>query len=169
MERTDLTAEEFLWSAREAKAEVRRRHLRVQELEARCSSITAKMSGMPGGGGDRHSLEQVYILLSEERTRELDAIREEQAKYHEVEDLINSLPEQQHRVVLRLRYLRGLKWNRVQREMERENWYFCDRQLYRINDDALVAVERALREGVTRRALYTEAASEFLHRAPDQA
>lgn len=169
MERTDLTAEQFLWSAREAKAEVRRRHLRVQELEARCSSITAKMSGMPGGGGDRHSLEQAYILLAEEREAELAAIREEMRRYHEVEDVISSLQKPEHRAVLRLRYLRGLKWDSVQREMERDHLFFCDRHAYRLRDDALEAVERVLREGVIAHALHPEAAPEVLYRAPDQA
>ena len=163
-------AEQYLLRAKEARAESRRRHLRVQELDARCKSITAKMNGMPGGGGDRHSLEQAYIALAEERDAELEAIKEENRKYHEVEDLINEVSEPERRAVLRHRYLRGLRWSRVEYEMMRDGWYYCDRQLFRLRDAALDEVAEILqRKGELPSAVHTEAASEVLHRPADEA
>lgn len=153
----------YLWGAREAKAEVRRRHLRVQELEARCTSITAKMNGMPGGGGDRHSLEQAYLALSAERDAELEAIREENRKYHEIEERIGGLSCPEYRAVLRHRYLRGLRWAVVQREMARDKFFFCDRELYRIHGEALDEMRRVLQEGGVELEVPAEATPELLH------
>ena len=163
-------AEQYLLQAKEARAESRRRHLRVQELDARCKSITAKMNGMPGGGGDRHSLEQAYIALAEERSAELESIKEENRKYHEVEDLINEVSKPERRAVLRLRYLRGLGWVRIETEMMRDGWYYCDRHLFRLRDAALDEVAEILqRKGEMPSAVHAEAASEVLHRPADEA
>ena len=163
-------AEQYLLQAKEARAESRRRHLRVQELDARCKSITAKMNGMPGGGGDRHSLEQAYIALAEERTAELEAIKEENRKYHEVEDLINEVSKPERRAVLRLRYLRGLGWVRIETEMMRDGWYYCDRHLFRLRDAALEEVAELLRgKGVLPNDVPAKTAPELLHRPADEA
>ena len=162
-------ASQFLWSAQEARAETRRRHLRVQELEARCASITAKMNGMPGGGGDRHSLEQAYIALAEERDIELQAIRDEQRKYHEVEDAIAQLSSPEQRAVLRHRYLRGISWNSIPREMARDNYHYSDRHIYRFHEDALYEIYAMLSKGVMANEIPAEAAPELLHRPADEA
>lgn len=154
---------QYLWGAREAKAEVRRRRLRVHELEARCTSITAKMNGMPGGGGDRHSLEQAYIALAAERDAELAAILEEQRKYHEIEDLINGLSCSEYRAVLRHRYLRGLNWVKVQQEMYRDGFYYADSSVFRLHGEALNEMRRVLREGGVAFEVPTETAPELLH------
>ena len=159
----------YLWGAREALAETRRRHLRVQELEARCTAITAKMNGMPGGGGDRHSLEQAYIALAAERELELAAIREEHRKYHEIEACIAELSKREHRTVLRLRYLRGLDWGPIQREMARDGLYYSDRHVYRFHEDGLRELLQTVWKGVLPDAVPTEAAPELLHRPADQA
>ena len=160
---------QYLWGARDAVAETRRRHLRVQELEARCTTITAKMNGMPGGGGDRHSLEQAYLALAEERVAELEAIKEETRKHHDIERLINSLPTLEHRAVLRHRYLRGLDWDAVQREMARDRIVYCDRQIFRLHGEALNEVRRILKEGGANSGVPTETSSEVLHRPTDRA
>lgn len=160
---------QYLWGAREAKAEVRRRHLRVLELEARCTTMTAKMNGMPGGGGDRHSLEQAYLALSTERDAELEAIKAENRKYHEIENLIGGLSCHEHRVVLRHRYLRGLSWDGVQREMARDKMNYASSSVFRIHGEALNEVRRVLQEGGVAFEVPAETASELLHRPADQA
>lgn len=169
MARKNNAVSQYLWGAREAKAEARRRHLRVQELEARCTAITAKMNGMPGGGGDRHSLEQAYIALAAERDAELAAIREENRKYHEIENLIGGLSCGEYRAVLRHRYLRGLSWVKIQHELERDGYYYCDREIYRKHGEALREMRRLMREGGVAFEVPAETAPELLHRPADQA
>lgn len=117
----------YLWSAREAKAEVHRRHLRVRELEARCAVLT----------GQGQAPEQARRDLMAERERELEAIREENRKYREVEEAIGRLSRSECRVALRLRYLRGLRWRTVQQEMERAGYYYSDREIFRLHGEAL--------------------------------
>lgn len=121
---------QYLWSAREAKAEIHRRHLRVRELEARCNAVTA-------GRREDSTLEQTRLVLAAEREGELEAIREENRRYHEIEDAIGRLSRGEYRVVLRLRYLRGLRWRNVQQQMERAGYYYSDREIYRLHGEAL--------------------------------
>lgn len=135
---------QLLDSAQEAKREARRHHLRAQELSARCAVLSAKSSGLPRGGGK--GLEMTWAALCDERDLELRAIEVENAKYHQVERLIDTLPGRTHREVLRYRYLRGMGWARVQREMSRDGLCYSDRQLFRLHGEALEELRRTLKE-----------------------
>lgn len=157
---------QYLCSARAAKAEYRRKLRRVEELKSQCESMTAHLGGTGGGGGSPHGPEGLWALLADEITRMRDAAEEELRRYSEVESFIDRLPAAEHRLLLKFRYLDGMKWGRVWREMQKHKFYYSERQLYRKRDAALAEaglLYRSMREGGVLDGVYPEAASEILH------
>lgn len=127
----------FLESATEAKLEARRRSRRVAQLESQCTRTTQRMSGMPSGGSG--GAEAMWIALAEERAQEYEAIQKELARHHEVEAFIGRLECLEQKAVLRLRYLEGFNWVKVQQQLYRDGIFYSERQIYRIHGQALQA------------------------------
>lgn len=127
----------FLESAMEAKLEARRRSRRVARLESQCTRMTQRMSGMPFGGGA--GAESTWIALAEERALECEAVKNELAKHHEVECFIGRLESVEHKTVLRLRYLEGFNWVKVQQQLYKDGISYSERHIYRIHGQALQA------------------------------
>ena len=127
---------EFLRSALEAKLEAKRRSRRVKELESRCTKMTAAPdSGACGGGNaDREAL---WALLADERSKEETALHEELSQYKDVEDFIARLDDPVHRAILRLRYLEGLGWVKLQQQLYRDGVYYSERHITRLHGAAL--------------------------------
>lgn len=128
---------EFLNSATEAKLEIMRHRMRAEELECRCTKVTASMSGMPGGGNS--DAQQLWATLADERTKEREAEKRETETYRQVEEFINKLPNSDHRAVLRLRYLNGMGWVNVQMKLYEAGIFYSERHIYRLHGDALEA------------------------------
>lgn len=94
----------FLESVRHSRLEQERLRLRIAELEARCTKITASISGVPGGGGS--DIQRQYAALADERTRLTAELDKELAATARVEDWIKSLRcDQVLRDVLLYRYI----------------------------------------------------------------
>lgn len=127
---------EFLESVRDARFEVRRSEIKLEELEAQSTSITARMTGMPGGGGDVHK-DHALIALAMARSALEITRAEAEAKVREVEWFINLLPDVRHRAVLTFYYVHLFKWPRVVEELEKCGMYYSDRHIFRLHGDAL--------------------------------
>jgi DNA-directed RNA polymerase specialized sigma24 family protein len=128
---------EFLYSAIEARIDVKRHKRRVQELDAQCARLTANMSGMPRGGGDDHSHEAMWNALADAREQELLAMKRAEEQKQTVDLFITHIPKSQHRSVLKLRYVEGMSWTRMQFALCDEGVYYSDRHIRRIHDKAL--------------------------------
>ena len=129
----------FLESVKEARFEQHRCHRKMLELDAQCQSITAQMSGMPGGGsGDKHR-DALWAALSDQREAYRDKYLLAKKREQEVEKFISGLPNPVHRAVLSLHYVDLMTWPYVTKELERCGIYYSERQIFRLHGDALQA------------------------------
>ena len=137
----------FLDSVREARFNEARCRRKLQEMDAQCRSITAQMTGMPGGGSADPHKDGAWAALADQAAllRELydqaALLRElyDQAVRREtdVERFISRLEKDTHRILLRLKYVDLLTWNCVQERMQENGIYYSERQIYRIHGEAL--------------------------------
>ena len=128
----------FLESVRDARFEQRRCELRLEQIEAQCTSVTARITGAPGGGGDVHK-DGPLVNLAQTRQDLMAAYDDEQRRGKEVENFIKLLPDVRHRAVLSLHYVNLLKWPRVVEEMEKCGLYYSERHIHRLHGQALQA------------------------------
>lgn len=138
METRHDPARAFLESVREARFDEARCLERIALAEARCTQITAQISGAPGGHGDQHK-DGPNAALSDLRSLLQSIYRESVRREIEVETFINSLELDIHRIILRLKYIDLLHWPQVQRKLEDRGIYYSERQIYRYHGDALQA------------------------------
>ena len=138
---------DFLRSAVESRLDIKRHRRRMALLESQCTRVTASLSGMPGGGGDVHSKESLWATLADAREEEERLIRAEIEQHKSVELFIRYIPNPMHRSLLRLRYLEGMSWTRLQFALCDEGIYYSDRHLRRIHDAALASAEELWRNG----------------------
>lgn len=113
---------------------------RVIELEALATHITATLSPTAGvsGSGESHRLEGVACRIAA-------AKQEYAARTHgaldallAIESAISAVPDARYRRLLRLRYIDGLQWSDVARELH------CSRSgVFQHREDALLAIPEA--------------------------
>lgn len=127
---------DFLRSVKDARFYQRRCELKLEQLDAQCTSVTAKLTGEPTGGGDVHK-DGPLVSLAQARIDLRSAYLKAEQKEKEVEDFISLLPDVRHRAVLTLYYVTLLKWPRVVEEMEKCGLYYSERQVFRLHGDAL--------------------------------
>lgn len=125
----------FLESAIEAKIDAARLKRRVTELESRCQKMTAQMKANPGGG--KSDIQELWALLADEVEREKAAQRAALEQYHTVEAFITRLSKPTHRAILKLRYLGGLGWVKVQQELYKQGIFYSERHISRLHNYAL--------------------------------
>lgn len=130
---------DFLRSVTECRLEIKRLKSRVAELDSQSKKSTPSPGGTPGGGGDTHGHESLWAALADARDRaeQVAVKREEQIKAVEV--FISKIPDTRHRTILRLKYLKGLNWTRMQFALREEGVYYSDRHLRRMHGKALAS------------------------------
>lgn len=131
-------AREFLESVKDARFVQRRCERKLEELDSRCTAMTARITGVPGGGGDVHK-DDALIALAQTRAELKEAQALASLREREVERFINGLPDVRHRVILTLYYVDLLTWPRVVEEMGKCGLYYSERHVFRIHGEALQA------------------------------
>ncbi len=122
---------EYLRSYRKALRREERILDEIQELRMNKMFPSAVNDGMPRGS-ERSDLSN-YIAKLDEMIEELKNERLERAKLRQrIERDIRALDNEEEQEVLRLRYIKGLKWEEVAVEM-RYSW----KQTHRIHSSAL--------------------------------
>ena len=144
--RTPDPVKDFLRSAVERRIEVKRHKRRLALLESQCTQIPAPPSAAPGGGGDTHGRESLWAALADAREEEARLIKAELEQYRTVELFIKYIPDTTHRTLLRLRYLEGMSWTKLQFALCDEGVYYSDRHLRRIHDAAVEEARKLWRE-----------------------
>jgi hypothetical protein len=144
---------DFLSSAIEAKLEIIRHRMRAEELESRCTKVTASMSGMPGGGNSDAQL--LWSTLVDERDKERAAEKRETEVYRSVENFISEIPNKTYRAILKLRYLNGLEWVNVQMKMYEAGIFYSERHIYRLHDCAIEAARELWRTKEAQNAVHS--------------
>lgn len=134
----------FLESAGEALLEAKRVQRRVAQLSLQCE----KLVRADGIANPSPQLQELWMLLEEERVREVEAVRHEMRRYREVEDFIASLPDPTARTILRRRYLDGdTTWVRICYVLQRDGVYYSERQVYRLYQAAMKAAQTIWQSG----------------------
>lgn len=137
---------DFLRSAVESRLEVKRHQRRMALLESQCTRVTSSMSAAPGGGGSDHGREGLWAALADARAEEERLMKASLEQYRSVELFIKYIPDTQHRSLLRLRYLEGMSWTRLQFALCDEGVYYSDRHLRRIHDAAIESARELWRQ-----------------------
>lgn len=131
-------ARAFLESVKEARFNEARCMEKIAIAEARCTQVTAQITGVPGGGSDLHK-DNARVVLSDLRASLFELYRESVRREVEVDAFIASLEQDLHRMVLRLKYVDLLHWPQVQLKLEEKGIYYSERQIYRLHGEALQA------------------------------
>ena len=125
----------WLESYRELRTEAHRLRQRHMKLVTEATRITTRLSGMPrGGGGDHEKLLAALADSDDEAVRKyLDA----EERMREIEGFIDSLPSQNSRIILRLRYVELYSWREIERVLPRDQIYYSSDHIYRLHGIAL--------------------------------
>lgn len=84
---------------------------RLEALELSVGASTPSYSGMPGGGGERSSEQDRFVIKKEEIQEKLDNMyAEENRRREEIEDLIELMDKPTEQVVMEMHYLDGHPW-----------------------------------------------------------
>lgn len=138
---------QFLSSYWELRKEQARMEQKIEELEAQCQSITAKIRATPGCGGGRNN--DLWDTLVEARSRAGKKLADTMQRSEEIEQFVDGLTEEaigeyltgkermmlpKYRILLKYRYLEFLDWQPIAKLMGYEL-----RHIYRIHGQALEA------------------------------
>ncbi len=97
--------------------EVERDELRLRELRAAAEKSTQQITGMPGAGGEGDRVGRYAIEIAELRRRLEEKQRACFCELTRLEDFIASVEDSQMRIILTLRYVQRMSWQRVATEM----------------------------------------------------
>ena len=112
----------------------------IQEWESAAEWATSRFTGMPKGGGNAgfvSALEAIEKLVS----RLSGMINEKLILREEIEKSIDSLEDERYKEVLTLRYIMGMRFNRIAAAMDYE-----ERQIYNLHGLALASLAKKKRE-----------------------
>ena len=127
----------FLDSVREARFNEARCRRKLQEMDAQCRSMTAQMTGMPGGGSADPHKDGAWAALADQAALLQELYDQAVRRETDVERFISKLEKDTHRILLRLKYVDLLTWTCVQERMRENGIYYSERQIYRIHGEAL--------------------------------
>ena len=116
---------------------------RIQTLADRAHSITSSLKDVcVRGGGGSVQKDDFLVGIADEVERLLEAKKDTTQRILDVESFIDRLHDPWHRRILHLRYVQGLRWERIAEAMTSGHSYYSERQIYRLHKYALRAADR---------------------------
>ena len=100
---------QLYWLNREIEEEKRK----LRELEAASTSSTAKITGLPHVSGSQDKIGEMANLYAEQRDLIDLKVRQSVIEYNRLNRYIAGVEDAQMRMILSLRYVNGLSWQRV--------------------------------------------------------
>lgn len=85
----------------------------LASLEATATPQSPNLDGMPRAPGVRDSVGRLAAEIADMRARVELLERQAAAQYGEIAQYIEGIPDDQARLIFRLRFLRGLSWKEV--------------------------------------------------------
>lgn len=85
----------------------------LASLEATATPQSPNLDGMPRAPGVRDSVGRLAAEITDMRARVELLERQAAAQYGEIAQYIEGIPDDQARLIFRLRFLRGLSWKEV--------------------------------------------------------
>ena len=110
-----MTAKQFLSQAYRIDSRIERRTEEIMRLRSRLEKATAQLTGMPRGGQSDWTERDVKLLEYEARLKaeasELIRIKVQ------IRDAIDAVEDKRYRELLEMRYIMGMRWERIAVEM----------------------------------------------------
>lgn len=125
----------WLESYRDLRFEILRLQRKHQSLWDQATGITAKLSPVPGGGGgDR---DRLLTMLSDADEEVIGKYIEALARQQEIDRFIDEIPTDVCRMILRLRYVELLPWQKVNKILEKSGIYYSLENIFKLHGKAL--------------------------------
>ena len=81
-------------------------------------------------------MEKMWAALADESARLYPLLKAAMEQERRVENFIDRIPHDSYRLMLKLRYLDCLSWERVQELLSRSGVFYSDRHIYRLHGEA---------------------------------
>lgn len=117
---------EFLSRYREILAEEKDIREEIAYWESRAQKVTTSWSAVPGGGKGSDKVQTGAIKVAELRDSLMGKIEELAAVRAEIERAIGTVQDDTQRRLLRLRYIKGMTWEKVAIEMNYTYQWVCE-------------------------------------------
>lgn len=131
---TSQEKKEFLSRYLEILAEEKDIREEIAYWESKAQKVTASWSAVPSGGKGSDKVQTGAIKVAELRESLKDKINQLAAVRIEIERAIGTVQDDTQRRLLRLRYIKGIGFNKIAEEMN-----YGERQIQRIHGKALLA------------------------------
>lgn len=131
---TSQEKKEFLSRYLEILAEEKDIREEIAYWESKAQKVTASWSAVPSGGKGSDKVQMGAIKVAELRESLMDKINQLAAVRIEIERAIGTVQDDTQRRLLRLRYIKGIGFNKIAEEMN-----YGERQIQRIHGKALLA------------------------------
>lgn len=130
---TKKELQEYIW----IKANIEKLEDRLFELETTATNVTTKLSDMPKGDTNKDKMSNIVCKIIELQEDINDEVLRGYQKMEEIEAAIKQL-EEREKMLIRLRYIHGMKWEKICVEMN-YSW----RQIHYIHKDILKKLKSA--------------------------
>lgn len=120
---------------REAEAESSRLEQEITKWYSKAEKMTTAVRLIPSGGAAGRSLENSIEAIDALAGRLGDKRRETVRLRREIEDVIAAVPDGRLRMLLRYRYIDGMTWTHIERQMGYERT-----QIWRLHGRALESI-----------------------------
>ncbi|MGM9937619.1 MAG: DUF1492 domain-containing protein [Candidatus Ornithomonoglobus sp.] len=137
-----MTAREYLSQAYRIDQRINSKIEQVASLRDLSFKATATLTDMPGGSRNVHSKESIVAKmmdLENEINADIDNLVDIK---RDVVSMINSVDNKDCQLLLEMRYLRFMPWERIAIEMQRSL-----RSIYRLHDKALEKISQKIKVG----------------------
>ena len=115
--------------------------MQLEELKTAAAKCTPVMHLAPsGGGGESRTLENNVIRIEEAERRLQSIVDDYEATKAHIQNLICALDDAVQQTVLQQRYINGLTWPELEKEM-----HYSDTYLRRLNKTALTQIDSYLK------------------------
>ena len=117
--------------------------MQLEELKTAAAKCTPVMHLAPsGGGGEKRTLEDSVIRIEEAERRLQSIVDDYEATKAHIQNLICALDDAVQQSLLQQRYINGLTWPELEKEM-----HYSDTYLRRLNKTALTQIDSNLKRG----------------------
>lgn len=134
-----MTAKQYLRQAYRLNDLINSDFAELEQLKVLSTSVSSpNLSGMPGSGTRKQEapfVNAVMKIIELEKVIDAEIDRFVDLK-KEIRDVINKVPDNSQKLVLKLRYIQFLKWESVAAEMD-----LSLKQVHRIHNEALKNVK----------------------------
>ena len=140
MMRVDMTAKEYLRRVRHLDSTISAKLEQIETLHAQVTKTTSVLSDMPRSGGEQDRLAKTIAKIVDLKKKLRDEIEEYIELKEEAIELIDSMSDGRHRLVLTYRYINGKTWEEIAVEM-----HYTYKWVHVLHGQALADFENVLR------------------------